>query len=120
VTNPYKCEVGNRLILGSSGQPINDMHSLCKQDDRLSILESCINWGHMAPTCPDTLRKETLHLTIYEIKNLLFAADTFPCFKSDPFIMEDCPDIFFAGNQPEYKTRIITGKVLLCLLARNT
>ncbi|XP_059483602.1 DNA polymerase delta subunit 2 [Neocloeon triangulifer] len=89
VTNPYKCEVGNCLILGSSGQPVSDIHSFCKVDNRLDVLENCIRWGHMAPTCPDTLY-------------------SYPCFHNDPFMIEDCPDIFFAGNQPEFQTRTIT------------
>ncbi|CAB3365521.1 Hypothetical predicted protein [Cloeon dipterum] len=89
VTNPYKCEIGNRLILGTSGQPISDMHSLSTVACRLELLENCVRWGHVAPTAPDTLH-------------------SYPCFENDPFIMEHCPDIFFAGNQPELKTKVIT------------
>jgi DNA polymerase delta subunit 2 len=57
VSNPYQCEVGGRLILGTSGQPIKDMDSLCRQNDRLRLLQSCLEWGHISPSSPDTLRK---------------------------------------------------------------
>jgi hypothetical protein len=31
-------------------------------------------------------------------------------FRRDPFIMESTPHVFFAGNQPEFATRIAKGK----------
>ena len=38
--------------------------------------------------------------------------DTLACFPlkdEDPFIIEECPHIFFAGNKPEYAASTITG-----------
>jgi hypothetical protein len=37
-------------------------------------------WGHLAPTCPDTI-------------------GCFPYFEQDPFILDTLPDVFIAGNQ---------------------
>ena len=47
--------------------------------------------AHIAPTAPDTL----------------------PCFPfddKDPFVMEETPDVFFAGNQPRLETGVMTWK----------
>lgn len=64
-TNPYQCNVADRIILGTSGQPINDIKTLTDIEDNLEILESTLTWGHLAPTAPDTLRK------LYNINALL-------------------------------------------------
>lgn len=57
VTNPYETNIANRRILGSSGQPINNIKTLTLGIDDLEILESTLHWGHLAPTAPDTLRE---------------------------------------------------------------
>lgn len=39
-------------------------------------------------------------------------ADTLACFPmrdEDPFIIEQCPHVFFAGNQPEYGATTMAG-----------
>jgi hypothetical protein len=41
-------------------------------------------WGHLAPTCPDTI-------------------GCFPYFEQDPFILDTLPDVFIAGNQVRWK-----------------
>jgi DNA polymerase delta subunit 2 len=53
-------------------------------------MESTLRWRHLAPTAPDTL-------TCYP-----FADD-------DPFVLEACPHVYVAGNQPEFATRVATG-----------
>ena len=40
---------------------------------------------HMFPTCPDTLR-------------------SYPFVHEDPFVISELPNIYFAGNQPNYET----------------
>ncbi|KAF4522011.1 hypothetical protein B566_EDAN010860 [Ephemera danica] len=99
VSNPYQCEVAGRLLLGTSGQPIKDMDSLCRQNDRLRLLQSCLEWGHISPSSPDTLC----------LAHPKPPASCFPCYTDDPFIMEQCPDILFAGNQPKFQTKLITA-----------
>jgi DNA polymerase II small subunit/DNA polymerase delta subunit B len=51
----------------------------------------CLQWRHLCPTAPDTL-------TCYP-----FGAD-------DPFVLQQCPHIMFAGNQPEFDTRLMEGE----------
>ena len=53
---------------------------------RLDIMERLVTWGHIAPTTPETL-------------------GCYPFNNNDPFILEQVPNIFFAGNQPEFDTR---------------
>lgn len=57
VSNPYSCRIENKLILGTSGQPIEDIQRYSNLTDPLEILENTLNWAHIAPTAPDTLRK---------------------------------------------------------------
>lgn len=45
---------------------------------------------HIAPTAPDTL-------------------PCFPFHMSDPFVLSECPHVFFAGNQPRYASRLAKG-----------
>jgi DNA polymerase II small subunit/DNA polymerase delta subunit B len=43
---------------------------------------------------------------------LLTAPDTLSCFPlkdEDPFVMEACPHVFFAGNQREYGASVMSG-----------
>jgi hypothetical protein len=55
----------------------------------------CLQWRHLCPTAPDTL-------TCYP-----FGAD-------DPFVLQQCPHIMFAGNQPEFDTRLMEGEPGCC------
>ncbi|KAJ4429360.1 hypothetical protein ANN_28122 [Periplaneta americana] len=90
VSNPYDCEIGGRRMLGTSGQPIEDIARYSNLTDPLDILQHTLEWAHLAPTCPDTL-------------------SCFPYYQEDPFIITEYPDIFFAGNQPNFQTKLYTG-----------
>ncbi len=74
---------------------------------RLDILENMLQWYSIyfekrkfrkvdcfrrieAPTAPDTLA-------------------CYPFLDRDPFVISDCPHVFFAGNQPSFATREIIG-----------
>ena len=60
-------------------------------------MERCLEWGHLAPTAPDTL-------------------GCFPFTHTDPFVLHSFPDVFIAGNQPSYmarKTEVHGHSVLL-------
>ena len=35
----------------------------------------------------------------------------YPFQDRDPFVLEETPHIFFAGNQPEYASRLVQGIV---------
>ncbi len=94
------------MFVGTSGQPLNDIerHSINKAEGGAGALErlhATLMWRHMAPTAPDSLG-------CYPVKNF------------DPFILEDAPDVYFAGNQPGFSTRLLEteegGRVrLVCL-----
>ncbi|CAH0564120.1 unnamed protein product [Brassicogethes aeneus] len=90
VPNPYNCSVNNVNILGTSGQPITDILRYSDITDPLIALENCLKWNHLAPTCPDTL-------------------GCFPFYENDPFIIEKCPHVFFAGNQEKFSSKMVKG-----------
>lgn len=90
VSNPYFFSVGGLKILGSSGQPVTDILNFSEIPNSLEALESCLKWSHLAPTAPDTL-------------------GCFPFFENDPFIIEECPHVFFAGNQKKFATKEFKG-----------
>ena len=48
-----------------------------------------MEWRVEAPTAPDTLA-------------------CYPFITHDPFVIQSSPDVFFAGNQPEFATKLIT------------
>ncbi|RZC37590.1 DNA polymerase delta subunit 2, partial [Asbolus verrucosus] len=89
VSNPYYFSIGGLKILGSSGQPVWDIIRYSDISDPLEALECCLKWNHLGPTAPDTL-------------------GCFPFYAEDPFIIEECPHVFFAGNQKEFSTKECT------------
>lgn len=94
VTNPYTFELDGNLVLGTSGQPVHDIAKYSNLTDPLSVLEYTLRCGHVAPTAPDTLA-------------------CYPFYDNDPMIIENCPDVYFAGNQAKFETKTIeieTGK----------
>ncbi|XP_050302842.1 DNA polymerase delta subunit 2 [Anthonomus grandis grandis] len=91
VTNPYHCELDNLKLMGSSGQPVRDIMRFSDITDSLEAMECCFTWNHLAPTAPDTL-------------------GCFPYYNKDPFILDECPHVYFAGNQTEFASKVITGE----------
>ncbi|KAF7285933.1 hypothetical protein GWI33_008906 [Rhynchophorus ferrugineus] len=89
--NPYICEVGDLKIAGTSGQPVTDIMRFCDITDPLEAMENCLIWNHLAPTAPDTL-------------------GCYPYYDKDPFIIEECPHVFFAGNQEKFGTKMVKGE----------
>jgi DNA polymerase delta subunit 2 len=90
VTNPYECSVDDVRILGTSGQPIDNIYMFSDLEDRLDILEKTLQWGHLAPTAPDTL-------------------GCYPYHDDDPFLLQECPHIYFSANQPKFQTKMFEG-----------
>ncbi|KAF4316232.1 hypothetical protein BBO99_00007543 [Phytophthora kernoviae] len=115
VTNPYEAQVGGVQLFGHSGQPLQSMlqctlpkgnslededgdASMVTEQDKdeqeqeraLDYLEQSLEWRHAAPTAPDLLA-------------------CFPMANEDPFILENCPHVYFAGNQPRFSTRLVKG-----------
>ncbi|CAK7204079.1 DNA polymerase delta small subunit Cdc1 [Sporothrix eucalyptigena] len=90
VTNPWEGEIDGWRVLGTSGQAIDDIAKYVQGDDRLSMMEGTCRWRCCAPTAPDTLW-------------------SYPYQEDDPFVLDHCPHVYFAGSQPEFGTRVITG-----------
>lgn len=59
--------------------------------DVLDCMESILHWGHLAPTCPDTI----FSYPQTQSDSLLFQMNP------DTGSSVDYPDVFAAGNQPE-------------------
>ena len=43
------------FLSGSSGEAVADIGRYSNHEDPLEALEETFNWGHLAPTSPDTL-----------------------------------------------------------------
>ncbi|ETN38580.1 uncharacterized protein HMPREF1541_06617 [Cyphellophora europaea CBS 101466] len=98
VTNPWEGDVDGWRFMGNSGQPVDDILKYIdlgsddgkSADGRLRVMESLLRWRCGAPTAPDTLW-------------------CYPFQDRDPFVIGQCPHVFFVGNQPQFNTAVIEG-----------
>ncbi|XP_007475910.3 DNA polymerase delta subunit 2 isoform X1 [Monodelphis domestica] len=90
VTNPYQATIDGVRFLGTSGQNVSDIFRYSSMEDHLEILEWTLRVGHISPTAPDTL-------------------GCYPFYKTDPFIFPECPHVYFCGNTPNFRSKIIRG-----------
>ncbi|KAK3325856.1 DNA polymerase alpha/epsilon subunit B-domain-containing protein [Apodospora peruviana] len=90
VTNPWEGEVDGWRVLGTGGQNLDDVFKYVNSDDRLGMMEAMCRWRCSAPTAPDTLW-------------------AYPFQEDEPFVMKECPHMYFVGCQPEFGTKIIQG-----------
>lgn len=37
----------------------------------------------------------------------------YPFYNLDPFILTDCPHVYFCGNAPKFQSKLLTGESLL-------
>lgn len=93
VCNPWVGNIGNRIIAGSSGQPIDDIIRVSGNESFSPIqwMEKTLEWRQYCPTAPDTL-------------------PSYPYNNKDLFIMQECPDIYFVGNTDKFETKLWKGK----------
>lgn len=105
-TNPAWFGLAGKRFLGTSGQNIDDIFRYLLETDPESRLDAACNtldWGHIAPTAPDTLA-------------------CYPLNDRDPFLIEAAPDVYFVGNQDKFSTRLYHGtnghKVRVILLPK--
>ncbi|KAH8147721.1 uncharacterized protein LAJ45_08186 [Morchella importuna] len=89
-TNPWTAEVGGVGLLGTSGQPLDDVYKYVEGEDRLAMAERLLRWRVVAPTAPDTLW-------------------SYPFNDQDQFVIEECPHVFFVGNQDKFETSLVEG-----------
>lgn len=90
VTNPWEGELDGWRVLGTGGQNLDDIFKYIDSEDRLGMMEAMCRWRCSAPTAPDTLW-------------------CYPFQDDDPFVMNDCPHLYFVGCQPEFGTKVIQG-----------
>ncbi|KAK3296982.1 DNA polymerase alpha/epsilon subunit B-domain-containing protein [Chaetomium fimeti] len=88
VTNPWEGEVEGWRVLGTGGQNLDDICRYVDSEDRLGMMEAMCRWRCSAPTAPDTLW-------------------SYPFQDDEPFVMKDCPHLYFVGCQPEFGTKVI-------------
>ncbi|KAJ4979957.1 hypothetical protein NE237_010737 [Protea cynaroides] len=89
-TNPHSFEVDDIRFLGTSGQNIDDIAKYSEAKSNLDFMERTLRWRHIAPTAPNTL-------------------GCYPFTDRDPFFIENCPHIYFVGNQRKYETCLFRG-----------
>ncbi|KAM7270521.1 hypothetical protein ACFE04_029735 [Oxalis oulophora] len=87
-TNPHCFELDSVRFLGTSGQTIDDIEKCSEAEDKLEFMERTLRWRHLAPTTPNTL-------------------GCYPFTDRDPFLIVNCPHVYFVGNQDTYATRLI-------------
>ena len=87
VTNPYRFTFNEACFVGASGQFVDDMRKSTSVDDPLELMRLNLDSCHLGPTCPDTLA-------------------CYPFYGKDPFILDHMPDVFFSGNQKEFKCEL--------------
>ncbi|KAJ9633537.1 DNA polymerase delta small subunit Cdc1 [Knufia peltigerae] len=98
VTNPWDGDIEGWRFMGNSGQPVDDILKYVDYggpygkgaDGRLEVMASMLRWRCGAPTAPDTLW-------------------CYPFQDRDQFVIEQCPHVFFVGNQPRFDTTVIDG-----------
>ncbi|KAG8533128.1 uncharacterized protein KY384_001911 [Bacidia gigantensis] len=90
VTNPWEGDIDGLRFLGNGGQPIDDVLKYVEGGERLEMIENLLRWRCNAPTAPDTLW-------------------CYPFQEKDQFIIEECPHVFFVGNQPRFETGLVEG-----------
>jgi DNA polymerase delta subunit 2 len=113
VTNPWEGEVEGWRVLGTGGQNLDDICKYVDSEDRLGMMEAMCRWRCSAPTAPDTLCKLT-SLSLpnsmqYEMVELTKTIGSYPFQEDEPFVMKECPHLYFVGCQPEFGTKIIEG-----------
>lgn len=59
VTNPWEGDVDGWRMMGTGGQPIDDIYKYVEGDERLEMMENLLRWRCGAPTAPDTLCKSS-------------------------------------------------------------
>lgn len=110
-TNPWEGEVEGWRLLGTGGQNVEDMSRYVDSDDRLGMMEAMCRWRCSAPTAPDTLCKFYANTVASCLPPSLTGrfAGAYPFQDDEPFVMMECPHLYFVGCQPEFGTKIIQG-----------
>ncbi|KAJ2329828.1 DNA polymerase delta small subunit Cdc1 [Coemansia sp. RSA 2611] len=80
-TNPAYFEIDGTLVLGTSGQNVDDLwHYARRGETPCQLAAQTLQWRHVAPTAPDTLW-------------------CYPFTEHDPFVVRTAPHVYAVGNQ---------------------
>lgn len=91
-TNPFNFELDELSFLFTSGQNIDNIRkfSFINQNENadkkssIKLMEKTLDWGHLCPSAPDTLR-------------------TWPVQIEDPLILNSIPNVYVIGNQKYFE-----------------
>ncbi|KAJ2795413.1 DNA polymerase delta small subunit Cdc1 [Coemansia guatemalensis] len=90
-TNPAYIDIDGTLLLGSSGQNVDDLKRYAVHDESpCQLAARTLLWRHIAPSAPDTLW-------------------CYPFTEYDPFVVRRAPHVYFVGNQPEFDVAVAKG-----------
>lgn len=94
--NPWVGKISDRIIVGTSGRPIQDIQKVTGMGtlEPVEWLQKTLEWRHLCPTGPDTI-------------------PCMPFYKSDPMILRECPDIYFVGNMEKFETKLYEGLLMI-------
>uniref|UniRef100_A0A672LBX4 DNA polymerase delta subunit 2 n=1 Tax=Sinocyclocheilus grahami TaxID=75366 RepID=A0A672LBX4_SINGR len=98
VNNPYQAIVDGVRFLGTAGQNVSDIVKYSSMDDHLEILESTL-----------IIFPSILFFPIIALTCFVDPQGCYPFYQKDPFIMEECPHVYFSGNAPSYQCKRVTG-----------
>ncbi|MGH0181801.1 UNVERIFIED_CONTAM: hypothetical protein FKN15_007740 [Acipenser sinensis] len=104
VSNPFQADIDGLRFLGTSGQNVSDIYKYSGQEDYIEILESTLRLSHLTPTAPDTLGK-----VLRDTGALGCPKGCYPFYQRDPFILEECPHVYFCGNAPAFQSKRVIG-----------
>jgi DNA polymerase delta subunit 2 len=110
-TNPWEAEIEGWRFLGTGGQNVDDVAKYVDSEDRLGMMEAMCRWRCSAPTAPDTLCTQPFPHLVFPLLLVLILAllASYPFQDDEPFVMKECPHLYFVGCQPEFGTKVISG-----------
>ena len=62
------------------------------EEEIIGLMKLTLEMRHICPTAPDTLR-------------------SYPFHEEDPFIIHECPNVYFTGNMDQYEERLVYSTV---------
>ena len=129
VPNPYQATIGGRVVLGSSGQPVDDLRKYTRRPAQTTATAaaaaadesdaSSSSSSSLSSSAEEGGRGESPEVAARECVEYLEemlawrhmaptapdTLDVYPHFNTDPFVIEDTPHVFFAANQPAFEAK---------------
>lgn len=103
--NPYQASFDGRVVMGTDGTNVRDLQSRILIDQQpaseLDVLEKTLEWSHSCPTGPSSV-------------------PTVPHAETDPMVLSEPLDLYFAGNCTKFATKEVNGTRLVCVPSFET